>query len=99
LASAARPVTPESGVALMAELRALDAVRAALAQGDSGGALFLLDSYSKTYPHGGLEIEAEVLRIDALARAGQRDLARNRAKMFVKRHPKSVLASRVGGYL
>jgi hypothetical protein len=98
-ANAARPVNTESGAALTAEVKALDAVRAALAQGDAGRALTLLDSYSKTYPRGRLELEAEVLRIDALARSGQSDLARNRANLFLKRHPKSVLASRVRGYL
>jgi hypothetical protein len=90
---------PRAGAALTAELEALDAVRAALAQGDPGGALSLLDSYSRSYPQGRLELEAEVLRIDALARAGQSDVAKKRAEMFLKRHPKSVLASRVRGYL
>jgi hypothetical protein len=86
-------------VALTAELEALDAVRSALAHGDPGGALSLLDSYTKAHPRGRLELEAEVLRIDALARAGQTDLAKRRAEIFIKRHPKSVLASRVRGYL
>jgi hypothetical protein len=97
-ASAARPAKSDR-VALTAELGALDAVRSALAQGDPGGALSLLDSYAKAYPHGRLELEAEVLRIDALARAGQADLAKKRAETFLKRYPKSVLASRVRGYL
>jgi hypothetical protein len=98
-ASAARPAKPDTKVALAAELGALDAVRSALAHGDPGGALSLLDSYAKAYPHGRLELEAEVLRIDALARAGQTDLAKKRAEAFLKRYPKSVLASRVRGYL
>jgi TolA-binding protein len=99
--SVARPAKTDAkpGVALAAELGALDAVRSALAQGDPGGALSLLDAYAKDYPRGRLELEAEVLRIDALARAGQTDLAKKRAETFLKRHPKSVLASRVRGYL
>jgi hypothetical protein len=97
--SVARPANTKPGVALTAELGALDAVRSALAQGDPGGALSLLDAYAKDYPRGRLELEAEVLRIDALARAGQTDLAKKRAETFLKRHPKSVLASRVRGYL
>jgi hypothetical protein len=98
-ASVARPAKADTKVALAAELGALDAVRSALAHGDPGGALSLLDSYAKDYPHGRLVLEAEVLRIDALARAGQTDLAKKRAEAFLKRYPKSVLASRVRGYL
>jgi TolA-binding protein len=99
--SVPRPAKTDAkpGVALAAELGALDAVRSALAQGDPGGALSLLDAYAKDYPRGRLELEAEVLRIDALARAGQTDLAKKRAETFLKRYPKSVLASRVRGYL
>jgi hypothetical protein len=97
--SVARPATAKPGVALTAELGALDAVRLALARGDPGGALSLLDSYAKAFPRGRLELEAEVLRIDALARAGQTDLAKQRAEAFLERHPKSVLAARVRGYL
>jgi hypothetical protein len=44
-------------------------------------------------------LEAEVLRIDALAKAGDRQAAKKRAEAFLKRHPKSLLASRVRGYL
>jgi hypothetical protein len=36
-----------------------------------------------------------VLRIDALARSGHTDAARLRANAFLRRHPTSVLASRV----
>ncbi len=97
--STSRSAKPDAKLALAAELGALDEVRRALAHGDPGGALSLLDSYAKAYPHGRLVLEAEVLRIDALARAGQTDLAKKRAEAFLKRYPKSVLASRVRGYL
>ena len=98
-ASVARPASARPEVALTAELGALDAVRVALAQGDPGKALSLLDSYSRSYPRGQLELEAEVLWIDALARAGQSDVAKQRAETFLKRQPKSALAARVRGYL
>jgi len=84
---------------LTLELAALDEARSALRAGEGTRALGLLDAYSRTYPRGRLSLEAEVLRIDALAKSGQRQAARRRAEAFLTRHPKSVLASRVRGYL
>jgi hypothetical protein len=84
--------------ALRAELAALDAVRSALASGDPAGALPLLAAYFRTFPRGRLHYEAEVLRIDALAKAGQLDTAKRYAQEFLKRHPNSVLAARVRTY-
>jgi hypothetical protein len=98
-AGVARPASARPDVALAAELGALDAVRVALAQDDPGRALSLLDAYSRSYPRGQLELEAEVLRIDALARVGQRDVAKQRAETFLKRQPNSALAARVRGHL
>jgi hypothetical protein len=85
--------------ALAAELGALDAARSLLASGDASGALAKLDDYSRTYPRGRLVLEAEVLRIDALSKSGQRDTAKKRAESFLRRHPNSVLASRVRAYV
>jgi hypothetical protein len=80
---------------LKRELAAVDAARATLARGDARKALSLLDAYAQNHPHGRLELEAEVLRIDALARSGRRDAAKARAEAFLRRHPNSVLAARV----
>ncbi|MET0795140.1 MAG: outer membrane protein assembly factor BamD, partial [Polyangiaceae bacterium] len=85
--------------ALAAELSALDAARSSLSAGDPKAALSALDAYSRTFPRGRLGLEAEVLRIDALAKSGQTAAARSRAEAFIKRHPDSVLASRVRGYV
>lgn len=85
--------------ALAAELAALDAARSRLNAGDASGALLRLDEYSRSHPRGRLALEAEVLRIDALSRSGQRAAAGKRAATFLKRHPNSVLASRVRAYL
>jgi outer membrane protein assembly factor BamD (BamD/ComL family) len=85
--------------ALTAELGVLDMARSKLADGDAKGALVVLDEYSRTYPRGRLGLEAEVLRIDALSRAGETGAAKKRAEAFVKKHPKSVLAPRVRRYL
>lgn len=73
--------------------------RARLASGDPNGALAKLDDYARAYPRGRLVLEAEVVRIDALSRAGQRNQAKKRAEAFLRRHPNSVLAARVRGFL
>jgi hypothetical protein len=99
----AAPVKAEARVApasaLAAELGALDGVRSALKAGDETGALARLDDYARVYPRGRLVLEAEVLRMEALARSGQSTLAKKRAQVFLRKHPNSVLASRVRGYL
>jgi hypothetical protein len=94
----ADPRAASSG-ALTAELGVLDMARSKLAAGDARGALAVLDEYSRTYPRGRLDLEAQVLRIDALAKAGDTQAAKKRAEAFLKRYPKSVLASRVRRYL
>ncbi|WP_437973354.1 hypothetical protein WMF11_31185 [Sorangium sp. So ce295] len=90
---------PSGPRALEAELGALDAARTMLASGNARGALSLLDAYSRAHPRGRLSLEAEVLRIDALAKSGRADAASQRAAAFLRRHPNSVLASRVRRYV
>lgn len=77
------------------ELASLDEARSLLAAGNSAGALTKLDAYNRAFPKGRLQLEAEVLRIDAFRRSGQVELARKRADAFLKKNPNSVLASRV----
>jgi len=89
----------EPSVALSEELGALDSARSMLASGDASGALARLDNYNKAFPKGRLQLEAEVLRIDALMKSGQQDLAKKRAQTFLAKHPNSVLAPRVRGFL
>jgi hypothetical protein len=96
--NAARSESKPAAPALSAELGALDAARSKLASGDAAGALTALDAYARNFPHGKLGLEAEVVRIDALAKSGQTVAARKRAEAFMKRHPDSVLASRVRAY-
>jgi hypothetical protein len=88
-----------SPVRLGQELAALDAVRSTLAQGNAQGAIFLLDGYAQTCPHGRLELEADLLRMDALAKSGQSEAAKRLASEFLKRHPTSVLTARARTYL
>jgi hypothetical protein len=87
-----------SSSALRAELAALDAVRSTLADNDAAGALAFLGAYFRTFPRGRLHLEAEVLRIDTLAKAGRPDDAKRYAEDFLKRHPNSVLTARVRPY-
>jgi hypothetical protein len=92
---ATSPEREAARLSLTRELAAVDAARATLARGEARKALSLLDAYTQNHPHGRLELEAEVLRIDALARSGQADAAKVRAQAFLRRHPNSVLAARV----
>jgi TolA-binding protein len=80
------------------ELAALDAARAALQAGDGARALGLLSDHARKFPRGRLHLEAEVLRIEALARTGNRAAAASRARRFLDRHPNSVLAPRLRRY-
>jgi hypothetical protein len=96
--TSARTGATTTSSALRAELAALDAVRSTLADGDAAGALTFLDAYFRTFPRGRLRLEAEALRIDALARAGRRDAAKRHAQEFLKRNPNSVLSARVQPY-
>jgi TolA-binding protein len=90
--------TGSASSSLRAELAALDAARSTLASGDSVGALAFLDAYFRTFPRGRLHPEAEVLRMDALAKGGRVDDARKYAQEFLRRHPNSVLAARVQSF-
>jgi hypothetical protein len=92
---APRPESRARTVSLTEETEAVDAARSALARGEARSALSALDSYARKYPRGRLALEAEVLRIDALDKSGQRESAKRRAETFLRNHPKSVLASRV----
>lgn len=95
----AEPKASVASADLKAELGAIEKARSALGSGDASGALSQLDAYARSYPRGRLALEAEVLRIDALARSGQREAAKKRAELFVRRYPNSVLNARVRGYL
>jgi TolA-binding protein len=92
-----RTDTPAPGLA--EELASLDSARALLARGDAQGALARLDAYARAYPKGRLQLEAEVMRIDALTKSGQTGAAKKRAEAFLRKYPNSVLASRVRALL
>jgi outer membrane protein assembly factor BamD (BamD/ComL family) len=74
---------------LREESLALQAVRAALRRGDGAGALATLEATRARFPASVLGQEREALTIQALALAGQRDQARERARAFISKFPTS----------
>jgi hypothetical protein len=95
----AMPRDAAARASLTRELAAIDRARLALAGGDARRALGELDLHGRVFPRGRLALEAEVLRIDALAKVGRRAEARQRAEAFLRLHPNSVLATRVRAHI
>ncbi len=93
----AAPAAAEPSV--RAELASLDQARAALAAGDAPRALSLLDAYAAAFPRAAMGQEATVLRIEALARAGDVAAARRLGSSFLESHPGSPYAARVRSLL
>jgi len=95
--SAAEPPAsaPAADPALAEEVAALQQVRIALAAGQPARALAALDAHDRRFPRGLLGIEAEVLRIEALARSGSAGVASARARRFIDAHPNTPYARRV----
>lgn len=77
------------------EVVALDNARQALDGRDSQAALDALDGYERQHGAGKLGLEAKVLRIEALVRAGEKDEAHRLGRAFLAQHPKSVHTGRV----
>jgi hypothetical protein len=77
------------------ELSLLDRVRRELASGNPRLAHRLLDEYEGLFPNGRLATEATVLRIESLARAGDRAGVAAVGKEFLTRHPNGPYATRV----
>ena len=57
--------------------------------------LELLRTYDARFPRGSLSLERDLLRIDALARAGQHELARQEARAHMAAHPNSPYERRL----
>lgn len=95
---AAAPAAPASG-SLPAEIAALDRARKALEGGDPAQALDRVDAYELQYPNGTFSEEAEVLRIEALAKRGDRARATSAGQRFLAAHPTSPHAARIRAIL
>jgi hypothetical protein len=89
--------TPADG--LRDQANALDAARETLARGEAYGALSRLDAFDRRFAGGPLHEEAQLLRIEALARQGDRAAAGSLARRFLKAHPTSVHVDRVAAIL
>ena len=89
------PASIASADQLAAEAAELREARAELDARDARAALAALDRYRARWPRGRLGLEASVLRIEALALAGQSGPARSLAEEFLKRHPRTPFARRV----
>jgi hypothetical protein len=88
----AEDVAPDEPVPSVSTQLALETPMIADAQhdikaGDPAAALRALDGYNRTFPHGMLAAEATGLRIEALARAGRRDEAREELSVFRASNP------------
>lgn len=83
------------GSDLREEIRAIDAVRGALAARNPAQALTLLRRYSSTYPNGTFGQEATVLRVQALEQSGQHAKAQALSRDFRGKHPNSPLSERL----
>jgi hypothetical protein len=93
------PQPPEAVSDLAAERALVERARAALAGGDARTALTALDEYDQRFPRGLLRDEADVTRIDALAKSGRLELARSRAKAFLATRGDGPYALRVSSFL
>jgi hypothetical protein len=77
------------------EIADLDGARRLLGAGDARGALRALDTYDAEARSGMLRQEASLLRIEALAAAGDLASARRLARAFLRQHPQSPHEARV----
>jgi hypothetical protein len=80
---------------LSAEIAALDRARSTARGHDPAGALALLDDYERQFPGGILAVEADVLRIEALADSGQTDRAVALGRVLLRNFPSGPHAERV----
>jgi hypothetical protein len=98
-AAGAKAAEDEGDAGLGAEVQALDRARTAMQAGRSEAALRALADYEREFATGALQHEAEVLRIETLARAGRWEEARALADGLLARHPTSPHAQRIRSLL
>jgi hypothetical protein len=93
-AQASRPEphkVPAQAPSLSDELAALDDARRAAARGE----LAPIEAYLRDHPRGALREQAEVIHVEALARAGRTAEAREAAQRFLQSYPRSIHVERV----
>lgn len=74
---------------IRSQIKLIDRARAAVGASQSQRALALVREYSAQYPGGAFTEEASLLRIEALAQAGESATALRLARAFEARHPDS----------
>lgn len=95
-ARAEPPAASSAGaVRLREEVALMDRARRALAAGDTARALAALDQHQRSFPSGTLGQEAKLLRIEALARSGDRAAARALGERFLSEHPDTPHRKRI----
>jgi len=90
-----RPARTAPSAAGPNEVQLLEQARTALGS-DPGRALALAQEHKRRFPKGALAQEREVIAIEALARLGDSDQARKRAKEFEDHYPNSAHRRKVG---
>jgi len=98
-APARTPAASNGSGRVVEEAANLGRAHAALERGDASGALAELDGYARNFPSGALVVEAETLRIEALARHGDFARARALASVFLARESNGPAARRVRSVL
>jgi hypothetical protein len=83
---------------LREEARVLRDAREALRRGDLAGAFAALEVARTEFAAGMLGEEREALTIELLAKSGQRETARQRARAFLRSFPRSAHADRVRSF-
>jgi hypothetical protein len=83
------------GQSLSKEIALIDGARRALSTGDAATTLRQLDEYTAAPRTGTLDREAQLLRIDALARSGQRAAALELAEHYLTSYPNDPHAARL----
>ncbi len=91
----AAPAASAPADSLREQAEVLDGARERLALGEPNGALSRLDEYDRRFAGGPLHEEAQLLRIEAEALAGDRAAASSLAKRFLRTYPASVHFDRV----
>lgn len=86
---------PPSDDALARETALVDEARRALGKDGAARALALLDEHDREFPSGVFHVDADVLRIEALERAGRAAEAERLAAQFLSRHSEGPYARRV----
>jgi hypothetical protein len=89
-----RPLA-EDDASFAEQMKLIDAARTKLRRDDPRGALAVLDDYERRFVVLAFKEEATVLRVSALAKAGDRAQARRIGEAFLSAQPSEIYRRRV----